>query len=83
MENLVDLKAARVTLLNAAKRKDYKWWRLFARYAEIARRKIWWIEVGLLACLILAIGGCQTVKGITGDSGWLLTKLSQNIQTEK
>ncbi len=83
MENLVDLKAARVTLLNAAKRKDYKWWRLFARYAEIARRKIWWIEIGLLACLILAIGGCQTAKGITGDSGWLLTKLSQNIQTQE
>ncbi len=65
MNNLVELKAARVTLLNAAKRKDYKWWKLFARYAEIARRKIWYIEIGLLTCLILALSGCveNTMRG--------------------
>ena len=83
MNEYTELKAARVTLLNAAKRKDHGWWKLFARYAEIARRKIWWIEVSLLACLILSIGGCQTAKGITGDSGWILTKLSDNIQTQE
>lgn len=36
----------------------------------------------VLACLILALSGCQTAKGITGDSGWILTKLSNNIQTQ-
>jgi len=82
-ENYTDLKAARVTLRNAASRKDNKWWKLFARYAEIARRKLWHIEIGLLACLILGLAGCQTVKGVTGDSGWILTKMSKNIQTEQ
>lgn len=64
----VSLKAARVTLRNAAVRKDHKWWRLFARYAEIARRKLWHIEIGLLACLILSLGGCSnTLDGFRQD----------------
>ena len=64
MTNLADLKAARVTLLNAAKRKDHNWWKLFARYAEIAKRKIGWIEIGIFVFLILAIGGCsKTMRG--------------------
>lgn len=66
MENYIDLKAARVTLLKAAKRKDFKWWKMFARYAEIAKRKIWYIEIGILACLILAIGSCAKVMRGTG-----------------
>lgn len=66
MQNYVELKAARVTLLNAAKRKDHGWWKLFARYAEIARRKIWWIEIGLFVCLILSICGCAKVMRGTG-----------------
>lgn len=66
MDNYTELKAARVTLLNAAKRKDHRWWKLFARYAEIARRKIWWIEISLLACLILSIGGCGKMMRGTG-----------------
>ena len=61
-----DLKSARVILREAAKRKDHSWWKLFARYAEIARRKLWRIEIGLLACLILALGGCHTASGF-GD----------------
>ena len=83
MANYTDLKSARVILREAAKRKDNRWWKLFARYAEIARRKLWHIEIGLLACLILSIGGCQTFKGATGDGAWMLQKLSDNIQTEE
>ena len=69
MNNYTELKAARVTLLNAAKRKDHHWWKLFARYAEIAKRKIWWIEISLLTCLILSIGGCisNTLDGMRQD----------------
>ena len=55
----VSLKAAQVTLRNAAERKG-SWWRMFARYAEIAKRKIWYIEIGLLACLILIVAGCTS-----------------------
>ena len=62
--DLATMKAARVTLRNAAERKG-SWWKLFARYAEIAKRKIWWIEMGLLACLILSIGGCGTFDGLS------------------
>lgn len=61
----LSLKAAQVTLRNAAERKG-SWWKMFARYAEIAKRKIWWIEIGLLVCLILTIGGCisNTLDGM-------------------
>ena len=90
MENYTELKAARVTLLNAASRKDNNWWKLFARYAEIAKRKIWYIEIGLLACLILSIGGCNTArstlnlgKSIGQDGAWILGKMSDNIQTQE
>ena len=31
---------------------------------------------------ILYLAGCQTVKGIAGDSAWLLQKTADNIQTE-
>ena len=88
--NYVALKSARVILRNAAERRDYKWWKLFARYAEIARRKLWHIEIGLLACLILSLGGCNTArgamdlgKGIGQDSAWLLGRMSENIQVEQ
>lgn len=69
MNEYTELKAARVTLLNAAKRKDHTWWKLFARRAEIIKRKIWWIEISLLACLILSIGGCisNTLDGMRQD----------------
>ena len=61
----VTLKAAQITLRNAAERKE-SWWKNFARYAEIAKRKLWFIEVSLLACLILSIGGCAKVMEGTG-----------------
>lgn len=36
----------------------------------------------VLLCLCL-MQGCQTVKGVTGDAGWILTELSDNISTDK
>ena len=41
------------------------------------------IAVSILVLLSILASGCQTAKGITGDSGWILTKLSKNIQTEQ
>ena len=64
------LKAAQVTLRNAAERKG-SMWKMFARYAEIAKRKIWYLEIGLFFCLILAISGCYSIHGIGKDlSTW-------------
>jgi len=47
--------------------------------ARISKRRL-----GLLL-ILLSLGllqGCQTVKGVTGDAGWILTELSDNIITE-
>ena len=77
--NYIILKAAYITMRNAAERKG-SWWKNFARYAEIAKRKLWRIEIGLLACLFLTIGGCQTFKGAMDDTAWLLKTGSNNIQ---
>ena len=60
------LKAAQVTLRNAAERRG-SWWKMFARHAEIANRKLRWIEIGLFFCLILALSGCGTMAGIQSD----------------
>ena len=62
------LKAAQITLRNAAERKG-SWWKMFARYAEIAKRKIWYIEIGLFFCLILFLSGCisNTLDGMRQD----------------
>ena len=35
-----------------------------------------------IVLLTIVLVGCQTVKGVTGDAGWILTELSDNIQTE-
>ncbi len=41
--------------------------------------------MAIIALILVAIllTGCQTLKGVTGDTGWMLTKLSDNINTEK
>lgn len=66
----VTLKGVYVTLRNSTERRD-RWWKNFTRYAEIAKRKLWFIEISLLACLILSLGGCYTVHGIGKDlSTW-------------
>lgn len=36
----------------------------------------------LLILGVLYLAGCQTVKGVAGDSAWLLQKTADNIQTE-
>ena len=41
-------------------------------------RTAMWMLIGA----IVFVSGCQTVKGIAGDSGWILTKVSDNITTE-
>ena len=42
-------------------------------------RTAMWLLIGA----VVFVSGCQTVKGIAGDSGWILTKVADNIQTEK
>ena len=39
------------------------------------------IVILVLASIVLT--SCQTVKGLTGDAGWILTKTSNNIQIEQ
>jgi predicted small secreted protein len=43
------------------------------------------VVMAVIAIVLAAIfvSGCQTLKGVTGDSGWILTKLSDNIQTQE
>lgn len=43
------------------------------------------IVMAVIAIVIASIvlSGCQTVKGVTGDAGWILTELSDNIQTQE
>lgn len=33
--------------------------------------------------LLTIVAGCQTVKGVAGDTGWILTKMSENIVVEQ
>ena len=44
------------------------------------------VVVGIVSVLVLAVvmllSGCQTVKGICGDSAWILQETADNIQTE-
>ena len=53
--------------------------RLTARIIAKSKRKLGLLVVLLCLCLMQ---GCQTVKGVTGDAGWILTELSDNITTE-
>ena len=49
-------------------------------------RAIKWAEAFLLwtiVALMLIFAGCQTFKGATGDTAWMLQKLSDNVQVEK
>jgi len=57
-----------------------------AKSLNDARGCLKYAESKILALVLLAIlfcsQGCQTIKGVTGDAGWILTELSDNIQTE-
>lgn len=56
-------------------------------YREVVRKLRWvesivlWTLVGIIS--LMSGFGCQTMKGIAGDSGWMLTKLADNIQTQE
>lgn len=50
--------------------------RIWQRFVEKAV-----LGVILLACLFAT--GCQTFKGATGDTAWMLQKLSDNVQVDK
>ena len=41
------------------------------------------IVTALVLLSIVLTAGCQTLKGVTGDTGWMLTKLSDNIQVQE
>ncbi|KKN55599.1 hypothetical protein LCGC14_0580710 [marine sediment metagenome] len=53
--------------------------RLTARIIAKSKRRLGLLLI--LLCLSL-VQGCQTVKGVTGDAGWILTELSDNISTK-
>lgn len=46
------------------------------------RMMIWIINIAVILQIVCCTG-CQTVKGITGDAGWILTKTSENITIDK
>ena len=41
------------------------------------------IAIGIAVILAVALFGCQTFKGATGDSAWMLQKLSDNINVRE
>ena len=49
----------------------------------MCERRLLCILLSVILSLAIACQGCQTVKGATGDAGWILTKLSDNIQTQE
>ncbi len=50
---------------------------------RLKKHKLESILLWTIISLMLIISGCQTFKGATGDSAWMLQKLSDNVQTEK
>ncbi len=79
-----ELKCLKAEIRNEMDEGDFRRIEEYTSILKAIKRAEAWLLWGIV-CLILfvAIQGCQTAKGIAGDSGWLLTKLSQNIQTEK
>ena len=54
-----------------------------AQIAEICARMRKKAGIALILLAMLSQAGCQTMKGVTGDAGWLLTELSDNIQVKE
>lgn len=55
---------------------------------EQERKMFGKVRIGILVVTVLVLvsiflSGCQTLKGVTGDSGWILTKLSDNINIQE
>lgn len=41
------------------------------------------VEAVLILALVWILSGCQTVKGVCGDSAWLLQRTADNITVDK
>ena len=49
-----------------------------------ARYKVKYAVIAISIVIVLwLLAGCQTFKGATGDSAWMLQKLSDNVVVEK
>ena len=48
-----------------------------------ARVMVALVVITILVLLSIVCSSCQTVKGLTGDAGWILTKTSNNIKIEQ
>lgn len=87
MSKLTELKGEVVTLRNKIEtnrgclqdvldlNKKRKLIKKFERF--FIRTAMW-----MIVSAVIFVSGCQTAKGIAGDSGWILTKVADNIQTE-
>lgn len=55
--------------------------------SEMYRHELVVVKAVVVAITVLVllsiISGCQTFKGATGDSAWILQKLSDNVQTQE
>ena len=79
-----DLKCRKAELRNLIKEGVHDR-EVYEEYRVVLRR-IRWAETWLLwgiACLMMIVSSCQTIKGVTGDSAWMLQKLSDNVVIEK
>lgn len=79
-----DLKCRKVELRSAMENGDYsrettEEYRVVLRLIRQAETWLLWTIVSLM----LIIAGCQTFKGATGDTAWVLQKLSDNVQTQE
>ncbi|MBN2591601.1 MAG: hypothetical protein JXA96_17175 [Sedimentisphaerales bacterium] len=50
------------------------------RFRQLVMRMV--VAINVLV-LIVILNGCQTVKGVMGDTAWLLQKGSDNIQVQE
>ena len=81
---LVALKEQSVTLRNRMEAeknpRTKRIWRFRLKSAKFWER----LTEGLIFVLLLLIlSSCQTFKGATGDTAWMLQKLSDNVQVDK
>ena len=53
------------------------------RESKSHRRLLSVVTVNVLVLVILFTSGCQTAKGVMGDTAWLLQSGADNIQTER
>jgi predicted small secreted protein len=46
---------------------------------EIGKSRVLAAITGVLVLFSICVSSCQTVKGVAGDAGWILTTASDNI----